>query len=158
MINTRVGSYKEIQAEAANPGSNPRLTERARALGNTSAIPLLWVMGNDSKKAERAFLTINQSAVAIDPTEFMILNSRNRANAISSRAIVRNGTGHKYWKDFSGDAQEQVVRHGKYIYKALYDPPLDPPIKTWELPIAGHGYGTQTLPLIFDFVNIANGI
>jgi hypothetical protein len=158
LINTRVGSYKEIQAEAANPGSNPRLTERARALGNTSAIPLLWVMGNDSKKAERAFLTINQSAVAIDPTEFMILNSRNRANAISSRAIVRNGTGHKYWKDFSGDAQEQVVRHGKYIYKALYDPPLDPPIKTWELPIAGHGYGTQTLPLIFDFVNIANGI
>lgn len=158
MVNSRVGSYKDIKAEAEHPGSNPGLTERARALGNTSAIPLLWVMGNDSKKAERAFLTINQSAVAIDPTEFMILNSRNRANAISSRAIVRNGTGHRYWKDFSVEAQEQVVKHGKYIYKALYDPPLDPPIKTWELPIAGHGYGTQTLPLIFDFVNIANGI
>lgn len=158
LVNERIGSYKDIKAEAEHPGSNPKLTERARALGNTSAIPLLWVMGNDSKKAERAFLTINQSAVAIDPTEFMILNSRNRANAISSRAIVRNGTGHKYWKDFSEDAQNQVVKHAKRIYKALYDPPLDPPIKTFELPIAGHGYGTQTLPLIFDFVNIANGI
>ena len=157
LINDRIGSYLDIKAEAEHPGSNPLLTERARSLGN-SGIPLLWVKGNDSKKAERAFLTINQSAVEIDPTEFTILNSRNKANAIASRAIVRNGTGHKYWKDFSVLGQEQVVRLGKYIYSALYDPPLDPPIKTFELPIAGHGYGTQTLPLIFDFVNIANDI
>ena len=27
-----------------------------------------------------------------------------------------------------------------------------------DLPIAGYGYGSQTLPLIFDFINIANGI
>jgi hypothetical protein len=46
----------------------------------------------------------------------------------------------------------------KRVYKSLYEPPLDPPIRTWELPIAGHGYGTQTLPLIFDFVNIANEV
>jgi 5-methylcytosine-specific restriction endonuclease McrA len=108
--------------------------------------------------AHRLSAVIAWSAVAIDPTEFTILNSRNKANAISSRVIVRNGTEHKYWKDFSSNGQEQVVKRGKYIYSALYDPPLDPPIKTAELPIAGHGYGTQTLPLIFDFVNIANDI
>jgi 5-methylcytosine-specific restriction endonuclease McrA len=157
LVNQRIGSYKDIKAEAEHPGSNALLSERARSLGHAK-IPLLWVKGNDSKKAEKAFLTINQSAVAIDPTEFTILNSRNKANAISSRVIVRNGTGHKYWKDFSSNGQEQVVKRGKYIYSALYDPPLDPPIKTAELPIAGHGYGTQTLPLIFDFVNIANDI
>lgn len=157
LVNERVGSYKDVMAETANPGSNPQLTDRARSLGN-AGIPLLWVKGSDDNKAERAFLTINQSAVEIDPTEFTILNSRFKANAISSRAIVRNGTGHKYWKDFSSAGQSEVVKLGKYIYSALYTPPLDPPIKTPDLPVAGHGYGTQTLPLIFDFVNIANGI
>ena len=103
-------------------------------------------------------MTINQSAVEIDPTEFTILNSRSQPNAISSRVIVRNGTGHKYWKDFSSEGQKQVEGFGRLIYSALYSPPLDPPIRTPDLPIAGHGYGTQTLPLIFDFVNIANGI
>jgi len=157
LVKVRIGSYKDIMAETKNPGSNPKLTKVSRSIGN-AAIPLLWVKGNDDKKAERAFLTINQSAVPIDPTEFAILNARFKANAIASRAIVRNGTGHKYWKDFSPSGQIEVVKMGKAIYSALYSPPLDPPIRTPDLPIAGHGYGTQTLPLIFDFVNIANDI
>ncbi len=44
------------------------------------------------------------------------------------------------------------------IYAALYSPPLQTPPRTEELPVAGHGYGSQTLPLIFDLVNIANGL
>jgi hypothetical protein len=157
LINKAIGSYKEIQAEAANPGSNPKLTPAARSLGN-ARIPLLWVPGNDPQKAERAFLTINQSAVQIDPTEFTILTSRSKPNAISSRVIVRNATGHKYWRDFSTKGQEETVSLGKSIYSKLYSPPLNPRIRTSDLPIAGPGYGTQTLPLIFDFVNIANDI
>lgn len=93
LVKQTIGSYKEIKAESENPGSNPALTARARSLGNAK-IPLLWVQGNDSKKAERAFLTINQSAVEIDPTEFTILNSRSKPNAISSRIIVRIFTYH----------------------------------------------------------------
>jgi hypothetical protein len=157
LVNSTIGSYKDFKAETQNPGSNPRLTSNARALAHSN-IPLLWVKGQDSKKAERAFLTINQSAVQIDPTELKILNARFKPNAIASRAIVRNSTGHKYWKEFSASAQSEVEALGKEIYKALYSPPLNPPIRTMELPIAGHGYGSQTLPLIFDFVNIANGI
>jgi hypothetical protein len=50
------------------------------------------------------------------------------------------------------------VETAKAIYAALYSPPLQTPPRSEELPVAGHGYGTQTLPLIFDFVNIANGL
>jgi len=157
LVNDRVGSYKDVRAETEHPGSDPRHTVRARSLGNAK-IPLLWVPGNDSKRAERAFLTINQSAVEIDPTEFAILNSRNKPNAITARAIVRNAGGHKYWKDFSDSGKKQVEDSGKLIYSALYHPPLQAPIRTYDLPIAGHGYGTQTLPLIFNLVNIANKI
>ena len=32
------------------------------------------------------------------------------------------------------------------------------PHRSEELPVAGHGYGSQTLPLIFDLVNIGNGL
>jgi hypothetical protein len=106
LVNDRIGSYKDIMAETSNPGSNPKLTKASLSLGN-AVIPLLWVKGNDDKKAERAFITINQSAVPIDPTEFAILNARFKPNAIASRAIVRNGTGHKYWKEFSAEGQEK---------------------------------------------------
>ncbi|MBL8299518.1 MAG: DUF262 domain-containing protein [Rhodanobacteraceae bacterium] len=157
LIDKSVGSYKELRAETNNPGSNPKLTEKARALAH-SKIPLLWIKGEDSTKAEKAFLTINRAAVQIDPTELKILNSRNQPNAVAARAIVRNATGYKYWEHFSEDGKKEVENLGRGINKALYSPPLNPPIRTADLPIAGHGYGSQTLPLIFDFVNIASDL
>jgi hypothetical protein len=155
MVNKSIGTWKDFRAESQNPGSNPLLTPKARALAHSS-IPLLWIKGQDSTKAERAFLTINRSAVQIDPTELKILNARFKPEAITSRAIVRNATGHKYWKEFSSSAQEELEGMAKGIYSSLYSPALNPAVNTNELPIAGHGYGSQTLPLIFDFVNIAN--
>lgn len=155
LINKEIRPWKDYKAEAQNPGSNPALTDKARALGH-SKIPLLWVPGQEASKAERAFITINRSAVIIDPTELKILNARFKPEAITSRAIVRNATGYKYWKGFSPQGQQRVEKIAQEIYKSLYSPPLDPSVRTNELPIAGHGYGTQTLPLIFDFVNIAN--
>lgn len=157
LVRLNVGTFKDFRAEMQNPGSNPALTNRVRALAH-SKIPLLWIKGADSSKAERAFLTINRSAVQIDPTELKILNSRFKPNAIAARAIVRNATGNKYWKEFSPEGQQAVETLGKEVYKALYSPLLVQPIRTTDLPIAGLGYGSQTLPLIFDFVNIANGL
>lgn len=157
MIEADIGTYKQFRAETAVPGAYPNLAANARAIAH-SWIPLLWVKGSDSKKAERAFFTINQSAVEINPTELKILNARSKPNAIAARAIVRNAAGHKYWEKFTATGQAQVEAAGKDIYKALYSPPLTPPIQTEELPVAGHGYGSQNLPLIFDFVNVANGL
>lgn len=157
VIDREIGSYLRFRDETKTPGSAPELAASARALAH-SIIPLLWVKGSDSLRAERAFFTINQSAVEINPTELKILNARTKPNAISARVIVRNATGHKYWREFSAQGQSEIEAAGKRLYSALYSPPLDPPIRTEELPIAGHGYGSQTLPLIFDFVNIANDI
>ena len=157
LVDSSFGSWKDLRAETLNPGSNPKLTARARALAH-SKIPLLWIKGHDSVKAERAFLTINRAAVRIDPTELKILNARFKPNAIAARAIVRSATGHKYWKEFTEAGRTEVEALGVEVYKALYSPPLKEPIRTADLPIAGPGYGSQTLPLIFDFVNIANGL
>ena len=155
LVNKRVRSYQEWRHETGNPGSIPEIGQRVRALAHAK-IPLLWVPGTDATKAEKAFFTINQSAVEIDATELKILNARSKPNAVAARTIVRNATGTKYWQSFSPDGQKAVVETGRAVYAALYRPPLEKPPRSEELPVAGHGYGYQTLPLIFDLVNIAN--
>jgi len=157
LVKKRVGSYAEWRSETANPGSVPEIAGKVRGLAHAK-VPLLWVPGNDATKAEKAFFTINQSAVEIDTTELKILNARSKPQAVAARTIVRNASGTKYWDSFSGDGQKTVVQTGRAIYSALYRPPLQSPPKSEEMPVAGHGYGSQTLPLIFDLVNIANGL
>jgi hypothetical protein len=157
LVNKRVKSYVEWRAETGNPGSIPELRVKVRGLAHAK-VPLLWVPGNDATKAEKAFFTINQSAVEIDATELKILNARSKPNAVAARTIVRNGTGTPYWESFSPEGQKTVIETGKAIYSALYSPPLQTPVRSEELPLAGHGYGSQTLPLIFDLVNVANGL
>lgn len=157
LVNKRVGSYIEWRAETNAPGTIPRLTSKYRGLAHAK-VPLLWVPGNDATKAEKAFFTINQSAVEIDATELKILNARSKPNAVAARTIVRNATGTKYWETFSPDAQKTVIATAREVYAALYRPPLQTPARTEEFPVAGHGYGSQTLPLIFDLVNIANDL
>ena len=155
LVNKRVGSYVQWQTETGTPGTIPELSMRVRGLAHAK-VPLLWVPGSDATKAEKAFFTINQSAVEIDATELKILNARSKPNAVTARTIVRNATGTKYWESFSSAGQQEIVKVGKGIYSALYVPPLQSPPRTEELPVAGHGYGSHTLPLIFDLVNIAN--
>lgn len=157
LVHKHVKSYAEWRHETGNPGSIPELSARIRGLAHAS-VPLLWVPGNDATKAEKAFFTINQSAVEIDATELKILNARTKPNAVAARTIVRNATGTRYWESFSPEGQQTVVQTGKAIYSSLYSPPLQIAPRTEELPVAGHGYGSQTLPLIFDLVNIANGL
>lgn len=155
LVRKRVGSYAEWRSETAKPGSVPGLGEKVRGLAHAK-VPLLWVPGNDATKAEKAFFTINQSAIEIDATELKILNARSQPQAVAARTIVRNATGTEYWASFSPEGRKIIVQTGRAIYSSLYTPPLGTPPKSEELPVAGHGYGSQTLPLIFDLVNIAN--
>lgn len=157
LVDKRIGgSYQDFQAETANPGSNPKISTKARALAHSN-IPLLWIRKQESRKAEVAFLKINRSGVQIDATELQILQNRFTPAAVAARAIVRNATGFKYWKGFSVAGKQELETSAKHLYQALYTPPLQSGVKTTELPIAGHGYGSQTLPLVYHLVNIANG-
>ena len=75
-----------------------------------------------------------------------------------ARSIVRNATGYRYWSPFSEDAVAKIESTSKLIYRLLYKPDLQNQIRSIDLPVAGHGYALQPLPLIYDFVNISNGI
>ena len=154
-VNRDIGSYKEhIEAVRKPTKANPIILERAQKLGFI-AIQLQWVNGG-SDKAEASFFKINQKAVTISDTEIDLLISRKKPNAIAARAIVRSGTGHKYWSKFSSTNQTEIQELAKDINDILFTPKLKSPVKSIDLPIAGQGYSARSLSLILDFVNITN--
>lgn len=85
-----------------------------------------------------------------------MLLSRKKPNAIAARAIVRSGTGHKYWSKFNFEIQGEIQNLAKEINEILFTPKLKTPVKSINLPIAGQGYSARSLSLILDFVNISN--
>ena len=155
LISKALGSYAQHQSAASSPTtSSPEILSRARNLA-ALGIQLQWVTG-DAKKAEASFFKINQSAAPIDKTEIKLLQSRRKPHAIAARAIIRAGTGHKYWSTFTADRQAEIERQAGEVYKTLFLPEFKTPIKTLELPVAGKGYSPDTLSLIVDFVSQAN--
>lgn len=152
-----VGTYSDHKYAIQNPTKVPKeMLERAYKLA-TLAMQVQWVNG-DAKKAEASFFKINQQAVQIDKTELRLLKSRSKASALAARAIMRSGTGHKYWSRFSDENQQKIEESAKEIHDIIFMPKLKKPIKTLDLPIAGPGYSPQTLTLILDLINLANDI
>jgi hypothetical protein len=157
LIKRKVGSYADHQFAIQNPDkSKPETVSQAKRLASQS-VQLQWVKG-DATKAEASFFKINQQASPIDKTELRLLKARKLPNALAARAIVRSGTGHKYWSSFADSVKIEIEELAKYINELLFSPALHTPIKTLDLPVAGRGYSSQTLPLVFEFVNLVNEV
>lgn len=156
-VDKEIGTYKSFMDAVRNPEqANPKLLSAANKLGFLS-LQLQWVTGS-SEKAESSFFTINQKATPINDTEIALLKSRKKPYAMSSRAILRSGAGHKYWNDFSQETQKEIEKIAKEINGNLFTPELKNPVKTLDLPLAGKGYSSRSLPLIFDLVKLANDV
>lgn len=156
-VNKEVGAYASHINAIKNPEqANPELLSSANKLGFLS-LQLQWVTGS-AEKAETSFFTINQKATPISDTEISLLKSRKKPYAMASRAILRSGSGHKYWKIFDPVIQETVEKLSREINEWLFTPEIKTPIKTLDLPLAGKGYSSRTLPLIYDLVKLANDV
>ena len=158
LVNKIVGSYDgDFRLALTHPERvKPEIVRYAKNLG-ALAIQLQWVEG-DARKAESSFFKINQQAAPIDKTELKLIESRRKPNSIAARAIIRSGKGHKYWSLFPNPIQVQVQELAAEINEILFDPRLQTPIKTLDIPVGGKLYSSQTLPLILDLVNIVSTI
>lgn len=156
IINKKIGRYEDIINAPYTDKPSENLIQKAKNLGAYS-IQVQWVDG-DAKKAEKSFFKINQQPSKIDPTELKILESRKKGNCIAARAIIRGGQGHKYWSDFSAEIQAEIQKLSKEINEIIYNPTLKTPVKTLDIPIGGKLVSAQSLPLILEFVNMANNI
>jgi hypothetical protein len=130
IIESTIGTYVAHVAALQHPEhAAAEVREWAKILG-ILAVPIQWVPGGDAKRAEESFYKINEKFTAINPTEIRILKSRKSPNAIAARAIVRSGTGHRYWHHFDEVQQKDIEKLAREIYGALYDPPLRTPNRT----------------------------
>ena len=135
---------------------SPKIAARAKNLG-TVAIRLQWV-GGGAQNAEASFLKINKQAAPINKTELELIESRKKPNCIAARAIIRSGKGHKYWSAFPSERQKIIQELAKQINELLFEPELETPVKTMDIPVGGKKYSPQSLSLTFAFVNIINEI
>jgi hypothetical protein len=158
LVAASVGSYRDHKMALEYPDRVPaEIAERANRLGWQN-IPAQWIQSHDHERAEKSFFRINQGGTKIDSTERRIINARGSATALASRAILRAGGGHNYWDKFSQGTQIKIEKLGKEVYDLLFDPSLSLPIKTLDVPIAGHGYGPHVLSLLFDVLNVVNDV
>lgn len=151
-INDEVGLYGDYYKALIAKHPNAEIIIKARNLASR-ALPIQWIEG-DVATAEKSFFNINQQATPIDPTELKLLQKRKTPNCIAARSIMRAGKGHKYWHNFSKEAQDEIEKLANSINKLLFEPLIKRPIKSLDLPICDKN--NNTLTLVYDFVSFVN--
>lgn len=158
LVAAAIGSYQDHKIAIDHPHyARPDIVERAQRIG-WQEIQAQWIRNADHDKAEKSFFRINQGGTKIDAVEQRILKARKSPNALAARAIMRAGTGNRYWSHFNEDTQKTISDYGREANHLLFQPPLSIPIKTLDLPVGGAGYGPKALPFVFDLVNGVNRV
>lgn len=155
LVNREIGTYAALRAAMIDQESysDGILKKRARNLA-TRSLSLQWVEG-DAEKAETSFFKINTQGTPLHKTEERLLRERRNPVAISARSIVRAGTGHKYWSRFDEDAKKQIEESALELHKLLFQPEINEPIKTLDLPLGGRSSPIGALNLLMDFIATA---
>jgi len=154
LVATRVGTWQHFQARLQANDLPPDERRRATAVVSR-ALPIQWVTGN-ADKAESSFFKINTEGTPLDDIEELLLRNRNRPIAIAARAVIRAGKGHRYWSTFAQATASSIEAKAKELHEVLFEPELERPIKTLDLPLGGSKGIRTALQVLIDFMLIAN--
>ena len=154
LVDAKIGSYKRLEQQ--NEQLDLDAAERKRVSRIiTRGIQVQWVKG-DADKAEHSFFKINTQGTPLDPIEELLLKNRFKPIPISARAVIRAGTGHKYWSSFESQNKTKIVDYSKRFHKILFEPELKRPIKTLDLPLGGSKGIRDAIQILIDLMLIAN--
>ncbi len=154
LVDKHIGSYKRLEQQ--NEQQDLEASERKRISKIISrGIQVQWVKG-DADKAEHSFFKINTQGTPLDPIEELLLKNRNKPIPISARAVIRAGTGHKYWSFFDEENKTKIVEYSKKFHKILFEPELKRPIKTLDLPLGGSKGIRDAIQILIDLMLISN--
>lgn len=158
LIAENLGSYKKLLRVDLHPeeAEDEIMVRRGRNIANFD-MSIQWVEG-EAEAAERSFFKINGNPATIDPTELDIIRARRKPNAIAARALIRAGTGHRYWSKFPKDRRLEIENLAHDVYNLLFGPMLEIQIKTLDVPVAGQAYSAETFKMVLDMVNIFNDV
>jgi hypothetical protein len=154
LIEERVGRFSTLRNLVGSgvPGSDSQ--SRRIGLLFTRALSLQWVTGTP-EVAETSFFKINSQGTPLDETEQLLIRHRRKPIAISARAILRAGYGHKYWSGFSNAKQTEIEARAEDLFRLLFQPEVSAPIKTLDIPLGGSVSPVDALSLLIDFLTVA---
>jgi len=152
LIEKSVGRYSTLKSNV-DTKSDSLVVKRAKVLF-TRALALQWVQGSPLV-AESSFFKINSQGTPLDETETSLIVNRRKPIAISARAILRAGSGHKYWSSFSESTGQEIVELAQELHKLLFEPEAELPLKTLEIPLGGSISPVDALSLLIEFLTIA---
>ncbi|MFG7490668.1 HNH endonuclease family protein [Methylorubrum rhodesianum] len=153
LIEQRVGRFSKLRDMAAASAAPEPIRRRATVL-LTRALALQWIQGN-AAAAETSFFKINSQGTPLDETEEMLIKNRRKPIAIGARAILRSGSGHKYWSSFSEENRGKIEDVSKNFYNYVFKPEAEKPVRTLDVPIGGSVAPIDALSLLIDFITIA---
>jgi hypothetical protein len=153
LVETRVGRYADLIKMVDSPTATEKDRRRAQVLA-TRSLALQWISG-DASVAESSFFKINSQGTPLDDTEKLLIVNRLKPIAIAARAILRAGTGHKYWSSFTPECVQSVEKVTQEIHERIFKPEATEPLKTLELPIGGSVTPIDALALLIEFLTIA---
>jgi hypothetical protein len=154
LIERKVGRYSSLRSLLdANIADDPVALKRANRLF-TRPLTLQWIQGN-SDVAETSFFKINSQGTPLDDTEEMLIKNRRKPIAIAARAILRSGTGHKYWSIFPETQKHHIEQLAEQFYQLLFEPESTTPLRTLDVPFGGSVSPVDALSLLIDFLTIS---
>lgn len=153
MVEKQVGRYSTLVSQVDTKNAPEEVARRAQVLF-TRALPLQWIQG-DASVAETSFFKINSQGTPLDDTETLLIKNRRKPIAIAARAILRAGSGHKYWSKFPSGYATEVETVTQEFHDKIFKPEAEEPLKTLELPLGGSVSPVDALALLVDFLSIA---
>lgn len=156
LVERKVGRYEDfLKLSEEEQGAE---TEKAKLASTifTRAVNVQWIQGSQ-EVAEVSFFKINTQGTPLDPVEELLLRNRRKSYAIGARSIIRAGTGHKYWSQFEGHVQSEIESISSILFELLFQPHLEQPIKTLDLPLGGTVSPVDALKMLLDMFALIDG-
>jgi hypothetical protein len=153
-IEARVGRFSTLRGLVDSKGTS--VQERRAKLLFTRVVTVQWVQGT-AAAAESSFYKINTQGTPLDETEEMLIRNRRKPIAISARAVLRAGTGNKYWSSFPPGSRMKIEEIAHELFNALFEPEADQPIKTLDLPFGGALSPIDALSVLVELLTITTG-
>jgi hypothetical protein len=133
VIEASIGRFSALRDLVGSKTASEDQKRRANSLF-TRAIAVQWIQGS-AAMAETSFFKINSQGTPLDETEELLIRNRRKPVAISARAILRAGAGHKYWSTFNEVNKKKIEDLAAEYYEIVFEPEVEEPLKTiWTCP------------------------
>lgn len=156
LVEREVGRYSDLMSLSGDALEKDTNQTKLASTVFSRSLHVQWIQGSQ-EVAETSFFKINSQGTPLDPVEELLLKHRNTAYAIGARSIVRSGTGHKYWARFGRENQDKIKEESKAINELLFQPDVNEPIKTLDLPLGGTSSPIDALKMLVDIFAIVEG-